>query len=342
MIKPSSLMRPAAAAFALSALVALSACGGKEHAAPKAEAPSGERITVQAAPVQDMKPVAAMVATADTADARARIGGVLTSLLVDEGVQVTRGQRIATVVDDRIGLQTRALDAQAAAYEAEAVRAAKDLERTRILVERGVYAQARLDQDQATADAARKQADAARAQSAANSEAAAQGAILAPASGKVTWAGVPAGSVVSPGQSVATIAAGAPLVRIELPEAEAAALKVGDAVAIDGAANGQVIEIYPAIKAGRVVADIRVPGLDGALVGRRLTAHVPVGQRTAIVIPARYVSTRFGVDYVKVLGHDDTAADIPVQLAPGPDAASREVLSGLAEGDVIFPPAAGQ
>ena len=183
----------------LGAVVALAACHGKETAAPKTEAPRGERLTVHAAPVQDMKPVAAMVATADTADARARIGGVLTSLLVDEGVQVTRGQRIATVVDDRIGLETRALDAQAAAYAAEAERAAKDLARTQTLVDRGVYAPARLDQGKAVAEAAQKQADAARAQSAASAEVANQGAIVAPASGKVTWAGVPAGSVVTPG-----------------------------------------------------------------------------------------------------------------------------------------------
>ena len=126
-----------AAVFALA--LSLSACGRGEPAAEAPpSAPTASRITVQARPVQDLKPVSAELTTRDMAEARSRIGGLLISLSVKEGDLVRKGQIVALVRDDRIGLLTGAYDAQAAAAAAEAGRAEAELGRIRTLFDQGL------------------------------------------------------------------------------------------------------------------------------------------------------------------------------------------------------------
>lgn len=332
---------------AFGAGLLLSACGPAKPVAPAAvTAPLAGRLQVQLQTVADLKPAPATLTTRDMADARARISGTLVRLLVKAGDVVRQGQLIATVKDDRIAFQTGAYDAQVSAAAAQAAAAQADLARTRDLFSHGVYAQARLDQVEAQAKSANGALAAARAQRAASAEQGAQGAVLAPASGRVLTADVPAGSVVMPGQSIAKITAGPVVVRIELPEAEAPALKVGDLVQLaaedlhGAVSQGVIAQIYPGVTAGQVTADVTAPGLPQDLVGQRVRAQIKIGQRQALVIPRRYIATRFGVDYVRIVRADGTASETPVQATTGPSADQAEILSGLRAGDVITPPVA--
>jgi multidrug efflux pump subunit AcrA (membrane-fusion protein) len=316
---------------ALGAALLLSACGeSKEAAAPAVKmAPATDRLTIRAQVVSDIKPVPATLTTRDMAEARARISGTLVALSVKEGDLVRQGQMIGRIRDDRLTLQTGAFDAQVAAAAAEAARAQADLARTRDLFSHGVYAQARLDQVEAQAKAANANLSAARAQRGASAELGAQGAILAPATGRVLVADVPVGSVVMPGQSIARITAGPLVVRIELPEGQARALKVGDFVDLaaedlrGAAARGTISQIYPS--------------MPGDLIGQRVRAAVRIGERQAIVIPRRYVSTRFGVDYARLVGTDGAISESPIQTRASVTADTVEVLSGLRLGDILTP-----
>ena len=332
---------------AVSVALLLGACGAvKPTHSSETAAPVAGRLRVEPQQVADLKPVPGTLTTRDMADARARISGVLVRLLVKDGDMVRQGQLIATVRDDRIGMQTGAYDAQVSAAAAQAAAAQADLARTRDLFSHGVYAQARLDQVVAQAKSANGALAAARAQRAASAELGAQGAVLAPTSGRVLTADVPAGSVVMPGQSIARITAGPTVVRIELPEAEARSLKVGDTVLLAaedlrGAADqGLITQIHPDVTAGQVIADVTAPGLPQDLVGQRVRARIKIGDRQALVIPRRYVSTRFGVDYVRIVRPDGTGSDTPVQTTDGPSADQAEILSGLRAGDVLTPPVA--
>lgn len=340
----SGSMRIAAVALAGLTLT-VAACGPATPApeAPAAPATSGGHA-VSTRTIADMKPVAGEVTTRDMGMATARIGGTLVRLNVREGATVRAGQVIGVVRDDRINLQTAGFDAMVRAAEAEAERARADLARTRTLFDRGIYAQAKLDQMAAAARAAEGNLEAARAQRAASAESGAQGAILAPTAGRVLKADVPVGSVVMPGQSIATVTSGPLVVRVQLPEGQARALQVGTRVEMTPNGPGgdvvmaAVAQVYPAVDAGQVVADIDASGLDASLIGRRIGVRLPVGERQAIVIPATYVVSRFGVDYVRLV-RAGTVADTPVQIAPGPSAAEVEVLSGLVSGDRIAAPA---
>lgn len=330
---------------ALGVSLTLAGCGSKEEAASveKPAAPAQGRLRVQVQTIADVKTVPATLTTRDMAEARARIPGVLVSLKVKEGDEVRQGQVIGVIRDERIALQTEAYAGEVQAAEAEAARATAELARTRDLFSKGVYAQARLDQVEAQAKAAAGAARAARAQRAASAELASQGEVVAPAAGRVLNADVPIGSVVTPGQSIARITAGPLLLRIELPEGQADALRTGAVVKLDArdlggvASQGVISQVYPSITAGQVTADVTAPALPQSLIGRRVRASVQVGERQAIVIPRSYVITRFGVDFVRIVDAQGRYSETPVQIAPSPAADRVEVLSGLQAGDILTP-----
>ncbi len=338
------IKRPALFAVLAIAMLAvgLSSCGEKPEVAATAPV-RGERLEVAEVMIDAVKPASAVVASRDLAEARARIPGTLTQLSVREGDLVRRGQVIGVVVDNRIGLETSAFDAQVAVAEAEAVRGRGDLARVQTLFDRGFYAQAGLDRARAAAAAAEAQVRAARAQRGASAETAAQGRILAPAAGRVLTADTPVGSVVNGGQSIATITAGPLVLRLELPEAQGRNLRVGQVISLSGddvpgASSGTIAQVYPAATAGRTMADIAVAGLASDRVGQRVIVQVPVGQRRALVLPRRFVTTRYGIDFVRTVDGAGRVSEAPVQLG-GPAGDDRvEVLSGLAAGDVVLAP----
>lgn len=326
-----------------SAALALSACGGEPAREPVSEAlPAGNTLRLAPSEIADMKAVGAEVATRDQAEVLARIPGILTALSVRAGDMVEKGQRIGMIVDTRIGYETSAYGAQAAAAQAEAARAGADLARIRDLHANGVYAKARLDQAEAVARAADAQVAAARAQQGASASAAGQGALIAPASGRVLRADIPAGAPVSPGMSIATVTAGPPVLRLMLPESAAGQVRPGARVIVDDAdmpaREGRVVQVYPAITGGQVRVDATLPGLSTQFSGRRVSASVEVGTRSALVVPRRFVTTRYGMDQVQLVSAGKRLGMVPVQTAPTADPAMVEILSGVAAGDTLFAP----
>lgn len=335
----------------LAALLLLGACGRHEPVARQSAPAHEQQLIVQRASVPDYKTVSAVLTSRDVGDARARIGGTLSRLLVREGEEVRRGQVVAIISDQRLALEAQAGAAGVAAAEAAAERARADLARFSVLFERGFLSQARMDQVTAETRAAEAQLRAARSQGGALSEASAQGRVLAPANGRVTRAPIPQGAVVMPGEVVVAIATGARVLRLELPEAQAQFIREGQDVRILDAGDGaeartvRVRQVYPAIENGRVMADLDAQSLEGEFVGARVRVLIPAGERQAIVVPARYIQTRYGADYVRLVRAGGAVIDAPVQRGSAvPTEAMAdgvEVLSGLEPGDVIVPPEAG-
>lgn len=312
-------------------------------------AQAAERFVVSERTVPDYKAVAATFTTRDVGEARARIGGTLTELRVREGDVVVKGQTLALIADQKIALEAQSRGAQAAALKAEHERAAAELGRVRAVYDKGFYSKARLDQAVAAAKAAESAWKAAVASRAVVAEQAGQGAVLAPAAGRVVRASVPAGSVVMPGDVVVVVASNDAVVRVEVPEREARGLKKGDAIRLatnagverERLASTVIREIYPEVRNGRATIDLEAKGLDSAFVGERVRVLVAIGERPAIVVPRDYITTRFGVDYVS-LASKSSALDIPVQRGQAVEtdgiADGIEILSGLKPGDVLLKP----
>jgi RND family efflux transporter MFP subunit len=309
---------------------------------------SAETFTVVQRMVADEKAVFATVESISVVPARSRIGGTVVQLNVREGDGVTRGQAIAVVGDEKLGLQMKSLDAQILALQAQADQAQIDFDRTGALVERGTVPRIKLDETRTVLNVAQNGLRAKTAERAVIEQQLTEGQVLAPQDGRVVKRLVAVGSVMLPGDPVVTIAQQDFKLRLRIPERHARFLKQGDRIRVEGAefaegaAKWGVIDlVYPQIEEGRVIADARVDGLGEYFVGDRLRVWISGGERPAFVIPSGYVTTRFGIDYVRLRQTGGTI-NVPVQRGrdrPTPDFPNGlEILSGIGAGDVLVQP----
>jgi RND family efflux transporter MFP subunit len=329
-------LRPLLVAILLLAGVSVTACGEKTHQAVPQES-SQPALTIASAEIDDLKPVAATLTSYKMAEASARLSGTLTALNVKEGDSVQKGQLIGWVQDTRIAPQTTAYAAAAAAADAQAVQAHAQYDRVKTLYDKGYYAKAALDQAEAAWKSADANTRAARAQTAANAAYGDQAAIYAPDTGRVLKADVPKGAVVMMGQSVATITSGAPVVRIEMPEGQGQALQIGQSVRLEAngrEGTGTITRIYPSVTQGQIEADVTPAGFETLPVGAKVTAWVPLGRRQAVLLPRNYVTTRYGLDYVKLAQANGIVIETTVETTPY-DADHVEIIGGLNAGDRV-------
>ena len=321
---------------------------GRSCCVASASFADAETLTVAPRTVADEKAVFATVESISVVPARGRIGGTIVQLNVREGDPVTRGQAIAAIGDDKLALQMKSLDAQIDALQAQSNQAQIDFTRTEGLVERGILPRVKLDEARTALNVAENGLRARTAERAVIQQQLNEGQVLAPAAGRVLKVPVTVGTVVLPGDTVATIAQQNFKLRLRVPERHARFLKAGDTIRVDGAELGDqaaksgVIDlVYPQIEDGRVIADATVEGLGDYFVGDRIRVWISGGTRTAFVIPSSYVTTRFGIDYVQIRQADRTI-DVPVQRGrdlPPPELPNGlEILSGLRAGDLLVQP----
>lgn len=307
---------------------------------------------VEVREVDDTKAVLATVRSKKVVDARVRTPGTVVSLKIVEGAHVEPGQVLGLVADPKIALRIRASDAQIVALESRLTNAKAELDRTTELQKRGVASQSRLDQARTTFDVATNELAAARSERDVIEKQSEEGQVLAPAAGRVLRIPVTEGSVVMGGESIATIAANEYLLRLEVPERHARVMQKGDVLKVGqrglgpdqvSVAEGRIVQVYPEIQNGRVIADAEVAGLGNYFVGERTLAWISAGKRKTIAVPRDVIFKQFGLDYARVA----TAAqpiDVVVQLglpaggATDGASGSVEVLSGLQAGDKLVRP----
>jgi RND family efflux transporter MFP subunit len=307
-----------------------------------------ETFVVEPKTVADEKAVFATVESANVVPARARIGGTVAELSVNEGDEVTQGQVVATVGDEKLVLQLKSLDAQIAGLNAQLAQTQGDLARAEDLFSKGTIPKTRLDEARTAFNVASNAHRARIAERSVVEQQLAEGKVLAPTAGRVLQVPVTTGTVVLAGEPVARIAEKNFVLRLRVPERHARFLKAGDSVRIDGeelgangATFGKVKLVYPQIENGRVVADAQVKGLGDYFVGERIRVWVSSGERESIIVPAKFIITRFGIDYARVR-QAKAVIDVPVQRGrelPRPDMPDAlEILSGLKPGDVLVRP----
>lgn len=301
---------------------------------------SAGEMAVEKRTIDDLKAVFATVESVDEVLARARIAGTVSGLLMDEGDQVEAGGRIATVGDPKLALATAGIDARLRAAEAERDLADIEFRRSSDLLSKGVGTKMRLDDARTRLEVTNRTIAALRAEKQASGERSNEGAVLAPSAGRVLKIHVSEGSVVMPGETIATLAAENYILRLELPERHARFIRLGDkvlvgarALAVDGEQPrlGTVRQVYPRIEQGRVIADVAVEGLGDFFVGERVPVHVATGSRQAFVVPREAVSRSFGLDMVTLKDGPRVVVQLGAMTEDG-----IEVLSGLREGDVVM------
>jgi RND family efflux transporter MFP subunit len=307
-----------------------------------------QTFTVATKVVADEKAVFATVESANVVPARARIGGTVAALNIKEGDAVKQGQVIATVGDEKLALQMKSLDAQISALEAQVAQAQADFTRAEDLFSRGTVPKTTLDQARTALNVATNMLKARTAERSVIQQQVNEGNVLAPASGRVLKVPLTVGTVILPGETVASIAEQNFILRLRLPERHARFLKAGDTVRIageelgkSGAQFGTIKLVYPQIEDGRVIADAAVANLGDYFVGERIRVWVSAGERDSTIVPGMFITTRFGIDYARVRQGAETI-DVPVQRGrelPRPDMPDAlEILSGLNSGDVLVRP----
>lgn len=331
---------PPAAALAVAMAVLLPA-PGTAHAAD---------FTVRSVEVPELKGVFGEVKSRTVVPARARIGGTVRSVTVSEGDSVREGDEIALVVDDKNALNLNAADAKLKELQSQLDNAKLELDRAQQLLARGAASQARLDTAKTQFDVATNQVTASEADRAVILQRAREGAVLAPADGRVLTVPVTPGSVVLAGDEIARVASGPYSLRLSLPERHAASIREGGTVRIGErgisqdkagtpatARPGRIVKVYPEISAGRVMADVEVDGLGSYFVNERTLVWVEIGRRSVLAVPAALIRTQHGIDYV-TLATAGGPLDVPVILGErftGDDGERVEILTGLKDGDVI-------
>jgi RND family efflux transporter MFP subunit len=306
-----------------------------------------DALVVREAEIADRKAVIATVEPVRQLVARARIGGAIAALSIKEGDDVTAGAVIAQVADEKLALQMLALDSRIASLKSQRDQAKTDFDRIADLARRGVSTQTQAEQAKTNLDVAERNLTAMKGDREVIAQQSSEGAVLAPAAGRVLSVPVSVGRVVLPGETIATLAEDKYILRLQLPERHAQFLRAGDRVLIgarglgedDDAAmrEGRVRLVYPEIQGGRVIADVDVSGLGDYFVGERTRVYIDAGKRTAILIPAAYVYRRAAVNYVKLADGDEVVVQ-PGEVHDDNGAKTVEILSGLVDGDKVLSP----
>ncbi len=315
------------------------------HPAP----PPPKTYLVAQSQISDEKAVFATIESANVVPARARIGGTILELKVRQGDHVDEGQVIADVGDQKLALQINSYTAQVQAAQAQVAQAKVEYDRAQRLLAPGAISRNMYDQAHTAYNVATSNLKSVSAQRAVIEQQEKEGQILAPVAGRVITVPVTAGTVVLQGDAVATVAKQDFVLRLEIPERHARHIKVGDPVRLDGGdfdlngpRFGRIVLVYPQIDNGHVVADATVSALSDYFVGERVQVWIPAGQRRAIVIPSSLVTTRYGIDYVRLWTARTGAMDVPVQRGeerPRPQMpGGLEILSGLNPGDRLLRP----
>lgn len=135
-----------------------------------------------------------------------RVGGKITSRLVEVGQEVKAGQLLARLDPQDLQLSVMAKRAQRDAAKADFEKAKADLDRYAHLLERKFISPAEFDQRRLAFEAARSRFEQAEAQLSFDSNQAAYSSLVADHNGVVTGVDAEVGQVVAPGQSVVRVA----------------------------------------------------------------------------------------------------------------------------------------
>ena len=329
------------AALALVACAALAAC--KEEAPP----PVAVRPVLSTVVTPDAAENAVVVGTVQPqfkTELGFRVLGRLILRSVNIGDSVVKGQTVAAIDPAALELAVRMAKADLSTSQAQFVNAAGTEGRQRTLIETDATTKATLD----SAEQARAMAESSVARSQANlikaREQLGYAQVKADFAGVVTAVGAEVGQVVSPGQSVVTVAR--PDIReavIDVSDEAAAALQIGQPFVVHLQleprihANGKIREIAPqadpVTRSRRVRITLDDPP-DTFRLGSTITTTLAAGDGAALRLPSSAVLAKDGKTFVWLVQSEGIVHRVTlreVQTADDNDGGVR-ITSGLASG----------
>lgn len=352
---PSAAALTLAAALALAVpLTLLAACGGGHDdghgaetalAAVDAEVARAERLDV-ARTVE----LSGSVEADRRAVVSTRVMAQVTAVHATAGDRLRRGQPVVSI--DPAAARGQLDQARGALAQARAALslAERNYERFEALAATDAASELELDKarmDYEQAQGAVEQAEGAVATAASMAE---DSTVRAPFDGRVVRRMVEVGDLAAPGRPLLILESESSRRAVLLvPESTVAAtgLAVGDPVPVRvdvrpdlGVLDGRVIEMSPGSDPMAHAYEVKVelPTVDAAPLptGTAVRARLPVGERSAVAVPAGAVLSRGGLDLVVVVDEEGRTSSRAVTLGlPLPDG-RLEVLSGLKGGERVL------
>ena len=292
---------------------------------------------VETEPVAITRVVHAEVRPVERPEARARIGGLLRDLTVDEGERVADGEVIARIEPPKLASRIEAAKAERDRAEARQRRARRALARAEELHAENVMSQADFDDAREAAATATNAVEAAESEIETLRARRQRGEVLAPAKGWVIEVLPTSGSPLQAGGLVARIAAAPAVIRIAVPERHLERLRQSATLTLNtasGAQRAELLRLYPDVRKGRVEADLRLPADESPLpVGRRVRVSLTLGEVERVLIPERLITAYHGLTFVNRADHGRTLIQLGARHGD-----RVTVLSGLRAGDRLLAP----
>lgn len=320
--------------------------GCREQAAPEVDL--SRPVMVQEVAVRDLAvriEATGELRAAEDADIACEVEGRITELRADEGDAVAAGDVLLEIDPERRQLELRSAEAQLAEAQAALLEAQREAGRVGELHERGIAADARLDQVRTERDLARSRLEAARARVGTARRALRDSAVKAPFAGLVARRDVSRGEYVKTGQTLYRLVAVDPVeVEFHLPERDSDRVALGQEVQVrvaphpDEVWRGRVSLVSPTIdpRTRTLRVEARIANPEGRL-RPGLFARVDLGvdrRQGVVMIPEEAVLVRADGEVVFRALDGDQVERVKVETGVVRQG-QVEVRRGLAPGDVV-------
>lgn len=303
-----------------------------------------DAVTVKPEEVVILESVPASIGARQATTISSRTMGRITDITVRAGNLVEKGQLLVAL--ERSELESRLQQAGEAVrgVEARLREAQQNLERAEELYDRQLVAAAVLDEARANHDAL--VAESARTRQAVSEAETALGytEIRSPIDGRVVERFAEPGDTATPGGMLLTLYNPASM-RIEgaVREGLALSLELGQELGVEipstgTVTNARIEEIVPAADPGSrsFMVKAQVDYTGRLMPGMYARMHIPAGSREALLIPDDRIVDYGQLDLVWIVhegGVDRRFIRVGREVRPG----MREVISGLAEGEMVLP-----
>jgi HlyD family secretion protein len=347
----------------INTLALLGACGGGSPPADKANgnaaptggaaaAPRAASMTITTTPVRSEDIVRSVPATGSIFPwqeviVSAEVGGYrVAAVLVDVGTRVSKGQPLVRLSGDMLQADLDSRRAALRSAEASETNASAAMRRGEQVSTSGALSAADLDRLKADQIAAQARVETARTDVRMSELRARYGTVVAPDSGTVTSRTVSVGQIAQAGtEMLRMLRQNRVEWRAEVPEAQLARIKVGQAVtitAVDGTQHkGSVRAVAPTVqttnRTGLIYVDIKSGYARAGMFAR---GEIEAGKGTALLLPVTSVVMQDGYSYVFVVKDGKTVERRRVEQV-GIHGDLMEVSDGVTAGEIIAVKGAG-
>ena len=332
-----------ACAIALTAAACATPARQADETAPTRA--TGAVYTIRDTTILAVFDAAGVAASIQQATLGTKLLGTVTSVLVHEGDVVVRGQTLVRIDARELGAKSAQVSASVAEAEAMHRDAVTQANRIRALYADSAATRAQLDAVETGLARAEAGLRAARAAAEELGAVSSYSEIRAPFAGVVTKRFVDPGSFAAPGSPLITVQDVSQLrLTANAPPDVVSHLRRGQVIdaAVEGTAVRATIEgVVPSVAGNLYTVNARVPNASGRLLaGSTATLALPLGSRTATVVPRTAVTNEGDLTGVVLRTHE---GDVRRWIRVGERAGDVvEVLSGLRAGDQVVIPYAKQ